>query len=83
MLLQYSENKRDMQIKISFFGHPKYNKYICTIFNSKFMGKNEKTSPKVASIASELLRDPKTPKKVKTVAASALTQTADKKKSKK
>ena len=53
------------------------------IFNSKFMGKNEKTSPKVASIASELLRNPKTPKKVKTVAASALTQTADKKKSKK
>ena len=82
MLLQYSENKRDMQIKISFFGHPKYNNYICTIFNSKFMGKNENII-KVASIASELLRNPKTPKKVKTVAASALTQTADKKKSKK
>ena len=34
-------------------------------------------------VLSELLRNPKTPKKVKTVAASALTQTADKKKSKK
>ena len=46
------------------------------------MGKNEKTSPKVASIASELLRNPKTPKKVKTVAASALTPPADKNKRK-
>lgn len=44
------------------------------------MGKNEKTSPNVASIASALLRNPKTPKKVKTVAASALTQAADRKK---
>lgn len=49
----------------------------------KIMEKNEKTSPKVATIASELLRNPKTPKKVKTVAASALTQSADKKKRKK
>lgn len=43
------------------------------------MGKNEKTSPKIAKLASELLRNPKTPKKVKSVAASALTQTSDKK----
>ncbi len=43
------------------------------------MSKNEKTSPRVAKIASELLRDPKTPKKIKTVAASALTQSPDKK----
>lgn len=42
--------------------------------------KNESTSPKVASIASKLLSDPKTPKDVKTVAASVLTQTKDKKK---
>jgi hypothetical protein len=42
------------------------------------MGKNEKTSKKVGSIASKLLRDPKTPKKVKSVAASALTQRPDK-----
>ena len=46
------------------------------------MAKNEKTSPKVAKIASKLLRNPKTPKEVKSVAASALTQAADKKKKK-
>lgn len=43
------------------------------------MGKNEKTSPKVASVASKLLSNPKTPKAVKTVAGSALTQAPDKK----
>ncbi len=47
------------------------------------MAKNEKTSAKVASIASKLLNDPKTAKAVKSVAASALTQVADKKKVKK
>lgn len=42
-------------------------------------GKNsESTSPRVASIASDLLRNPKTPAKVKTVAASVLTQTPNK-----
>lgn len=46
------------------------------------MAKNEKTSPKVAKIASELLKNPKTPAKVKSVAASALTQAPDKKKKK-
>jgi len=35
---------------------------------------NERTSPRVATIASELLRDPKTPPKVKTLAGSVLTQ---------
>lgn len=44
------------------------------------MARNEKTSAKVASKAAKLLKDPKTPKKVKSVAGSALTQTADKKK---
>lgn len=44
------------------------------------MAKGEKTSPKVAKVASKLLSNPKTPAKVKTVAASALTQTANKKK---
>jgi hypothetical protein len=39
---------------------------------------NEHTSPTVAKIASKLLRDPKTPAPVKKVAASALTQAADK-----
>ncbi|MCK9376385.1 MAG: hypothetical protein M0P73_09555 [Syntrophobacterales bacterium] len=43
------------------------------------MAKNEKTSKKVGTIASELLRNPKTPPKVKSVAASALTQRHDKK----
>ena len=41
--------------------------------------RNESTSPKVASIASKLLSNPNTPKNVKTVAASVLTQTKDKK----
>lgn len=46
------------------------------------MGNNEKTSKRVASIASELLKNPKTPKKVKAVAASALTQAPNKRKKK-
>ncbi len=46
------------------------------------MAKNEKTSLKVAKIASKLLKDPKTTKNVKSVAASALTQAQDKKKKK-
>lgn len=37
------------------------------------MGRNEKTSRKVASKAAKLLRNPRTPKAVKSVAASALT----------
>jgi len=41
---------------------------------------NEKTSKSVASIASKLLSNPKTPKDVKKVAASALTQRPNKKK---
>ena len=44
------------------------------------MAKNEKTSVTVAKIASKLLKDPKTSKEVKSVAASALTQAPDKKK---
>lgn len=47
------------------------------------MAKNEKTSSRVAKIASALLRDPKTPKDVKTVAASVLTQAPDRKKGRK
>jgi hypothetical protein len=43
------------------------------------VSKNEKTSKSVASKASGLLRNPKTPAKVKSVAASALTQSPDKK----
>lgn len=44
------------------------------------MGKNEKTSKSVASKASAILRDPKSTKAEKSVAASALTQAANKKK---
>jgi hypothetical protein len=44
------------------------------------MAKNEKTSKSVASKASKLLKDPNSSKNVKTVAASALTQAPDKKK---
>ena len=43
------------------------------------MPKNETTSKKLASIGSKLLKDPKTSKKIKSVAASALTQAPDKK----
>ncbi|WP_199250884.1 MULTISPECIES: hypothetical protein [unclassified Flavobacterium] len=44
------------------------------------MAKNEKTSPKVASQASKVLKDPKSTKAERSVAASALTQAKDKKK---
>lgn len=46
------------------------------------MGKNEKTSKQVASIASQLLKNPKsgTAKQIQTVAASVLTQAPNKKK---
>lgn len=43
------------------------------------MRKNEQTSKKVASQASKLLSNPNTPKSVKAVAASALTQAPHKK----
>jgi len=47
------------------------------------MAKNEKSSPPVAKIASKVLSTGKaTPKEAKTLAASVLTQTADKKKGK-
>lgn len=42
--------------------------------------RNEKTSKSVASIASKLLKDPKSSKDVKSVAASVLTQAPNKKK---
>ena len=47
------------------------------------MGKNEKTSKKVASKASKILRNPKSSKAAKSVAGSALTQAPDRKKGKK
>lgn len=43
------------------------------------MAKNERTSKSVASKASKLLSNSKTPKAVKSVAASALTQAPDRK----
>lgn len=43
------------------------------------MGKNEKTSKAVAKVASKALRTGKaTPKQIRTLAATALTQTKDK-----
>lgn len=45
-------------------------------------GKNERTSKRVASAASKLLRSKKSSKQVKSVAASALTQAPDRAKSK-
>ena len=44
------------------------------------MTKNERTSAKVASKAGRVLQDPKSTKREKSVAASALTQARDKKK---
>jgi hypothetical protein len=46
------------------------------------MAKNEKTSAKIASISSKGLRNPSslTNKEIKSVCATGLTQTADKKK---
>ena len=44
------------------------------------MGKNEKTSKAVASRASKILSNPNSSKAAKSVAASALTQAANKKK---
>jgi hypothetical protein len=46
------------------------------------MARNEKTSKRVASKAARILSDPKSTKPAKSVAASALTQTADKKRKK-
>lgn len=44
------------------------------------MGKNERTSPSVASKASKVLSNPSSSKAAKSIAASALTQAKDKKK---
>ncbi len=41
---------------------------------------NEQTSKRVATIASKLLSNPNTPAKIKSVAASVLTQSPNKKK---
>lgn len=46
------------------------------------MAKNERTSPSVASKASQILRNPKSTAAQKSVAASALTQARDKPKKK-
>ena len=46
------------------------------------MAKNEKTGKTVASKAAKILSDPKSTKSEKSVAASALTQAADKKRKK-
>lgn len=43
------------------------------------MARSEQTSKRVASKAARLLANPKTPKEVKSVAASALTQSPDRK----
>jgi hypothetical protein len=47
------------------------------------MAKNERTTPRVASSASKVLRDPRSTPAEKSAAASALTQARDKKQSKK
>ena len=47
------------------------------------MAKNEHSSPKLAKLASKVLRNPKAPKEAKSLAGSVLTQAPDHKKSKK
>jgi hypothetical protein len=49
------------------------------------MAKNEKTSPRVASIGSKAMRDPKsvTPKEIRSLGATAVTQRPDHKPKKK
>jgi len=47
------------------------------------MAKNERTTPRVASLASKVLRDPRSTPAEKSAAASALTQVRDKKQGKK
>jgi hypothetical protein len=47
------------------------------------MAKNERTTPRVASLASKVLRDPRATPAEKSAAASALTQARDKKQRKK
>jgi len=47
------------------------------------MAKNERTTPRVASLASKVLRDPRATPAEKSAAASALTQARDKKQGKK
>lgn len=44
------------------------------------MGKNEKSSPRVASKAAKVLSNPNSSKTAKTLAGSVLTQAADRKK---
>jgi hypothetical protein len=51
--------------------------------NFQDMAKDEKTSKPVAAKAAKLLSNPKTPANVKSVAASALTQAANKRRRKK
>ncbi len=46
------------------------------------MAKNERTSKAVAAKASKILSDPKSSKAMKSIAASALTQSPDRKKRK-
>jgi len=47
------------------------------------MAKNEKSSPKLASLASKVLKQSSATKASRSLAASVLTQTADKKKTSK
>jgi hypothetical protein len=56
--------------------------FILSLLNEVLMARSEKTSKRVASKASKILRDPKSTKAMKSVAASALTQRPDKRKKK-
>jgi len=56
---------------------------LCVYLIFNIMASNEKTSGSVETKASKLLSNPNTPKNVKSVAGSALTQAPDHKKSSK
>ena len=58
-----------------------FNFAVSLNLNFVSMPKNEKTSPRVAKLASQALRDPKASPREKSIAGSVLTQAPDRKKS--
>ena len=91
MFLEYKlKTVTDKKLWISFQKMQGYFYYSITIskvliYKQKgdYMAKNEKSSKRVAKIASEVLRSKTSSKKAKTLAGSVLTQTSDKKTKKK
>lgn len=81
MVFNFNNHFVDIFLANSFKTSSEQAIFAVNNFNFCFMPKNEQTSKRVAKIASQLLRDPKTPAKVKSVAGSTLTQAPNRKKS--